>query len=303
MADPGYVDLPATAHFTFEYDQTLNQAAATALGGAIAFNAEADYNLVSSWFDGLTPSGVPFNVKINQPSKTRSGSNDGNKQITIDIGASTDFALGREVLVAEFIEIFEAAQGKGWAAGKSNGESLSQVGGFTIVPTKAISFNGPPTWLDTSVAPPPPAPPPPPQQIRPDFVSVTEATDKNAISYGCGVLFLYYLVSQLGFSMRAIVQAASDTLEGVYQNLTKDSQVFASAFAPLLATKFPPGVPSNLAGSTNPFPLPTSRVLSLSRYLAAHPLSPGQSLADMVGSKNIGNLRAILNSDRPVSLI
>ena len=75
MADPGYIDLPATAHFTFEYDNTLNQAGATAFGVALAANAEADYNLVSSWFDGLTPSGAPFNVKINQPSATRSGSN------------------------------------------------------------------------------------------------------------------------------------------------------------------------------------------------------------------------------------
>jgi len=290
MADPGYVDLPGTTHFTFEYDNTLNQAAATAFGGALAANAEADYNLVSFWFDGLTPSGVPFNVKINKPSATRSGSNDGNKQITIDIGASTDFNLGREVLVAEFIEIFMGAQNRGWAAGKSNGEALSQVAGFTIVPSKATGFVGPPTWLDKN------------NSARPDFVSKTDTTDSNAVSYGCGVLFLFYLGSQLGFNMRAIVQAAAATLESVYHNLTQDSNAIAT-FQALLNAKFPPGVPSNLAGSTNPFPLPSSKSLSLKRYLAANPLLQGESIRDRIRSKNVGNMRAVLNSDRPASLL
>jgi hypothetical protein len=290
MADPGYIDLPATAHFTFEYDKTLSQAAATAFGGAIATTAEADYNLVISWFDGLTPPGVPFNVKINQPSATRSGSNDGNKQITIDIGASADSGLGREVLVAEVIEIFMGAQNRGWASGKSNGEALSQVSGFTIVPSRATSFSGPPTWLDNN------------NSARPDFVSQTDTTDKNAVSYGCGVLFLYYLGSQLGFTMRAIVQGAADTLEGVYHNLTQDSHAFA-AFSALLAAKFPPGDPSTLVGSTNPFPLPSSRSLSLEGYLAANPLLEEESIGERLRSKNVGNMRAVLNSDRPASLL
>jgi hypothetical protein len=290
VADLGYIDLPATAHFTFEYDNTLNQTAATAFGVALAANAEADYNLVGFWFDRLTPSGVPFNVKINRPSATRSGGNDGNKQITIDIGASTDFDLGRGILVSEFIEIFMGAQNRGWAAGKSNGEALSQVGGFTIVPSQATSFSGPPTWLDNN------------NFARPDFVSQTDTTDKNAVSYGCGVLFLYYLGSQLGFTMRAIVQGAADTLEGVYHNLTRDSHAFAT-FSALLAAKFPPGVPSTLVGSTNPFPLPSSRSLSLVRYLAANPLLQEESIGERIRSKNVGNMRAVLNSDRPASLL
>jgi hypothetical protein len=298
VADPGYTDLPGTTHFTFEFDNALNTVAATAFGAALAANAEDDFNLVSSWFDRLIPSGVPFNVKINKTSSTHSGSNDGNKQITIDLGASTDFALGRAVLVEEFIEIFEGAQGKGWIANQSHGEALSQVAGFTIVPEEAVRFIGPQTWLDTSVPPPPPTPPPP---SRPDFVSNTGPTDTNAVSYGCGVLFLYYLRSQLGFSMRAIVQAAANTLEGVYHNLTQDSAVF-NTFADLLASKFPPGIPSGLTGSTNPFPIPSSHSLSLRRFLTAHPLGGG-SIKDLISSKNIGELRAVLNSDRPASLL
>ena len=290
MADPGYIDLPATAHFRFEYDNTLNQLAASAFGVALAGNAETDYNLVSFWFGGLTPPGVPFNVKINKPSATRSGGNDGNKQITIDVGANADFDLGRWVLVAELTEIFMRAQNRGWNAGKSNGEALSQVAGFTIVPSQATRLIGPPTWLDDD------------NSARPDFVSQTDTTDKNAVSYGCGVLFLYHLRSQLGFTMRAVVQGAADTLEGVYHNLTQDSHAFA-AFSALLAARFPPGVPSTLVGSTNPFPLPSSRSLSLMRYLAANPLLQEESIGDRIRSKNVGNMRAVLNSDRPASLL
>ena len=294
MADPGFVDAGTTAHFSFEYDQTLNGAAASQLSGALIGNAEQDYKTITSWFDGLVPGGVPFNVKINPTSATRSGSTDGNEQITIDIGASNDFPLAREVLVAEMIEIFMQAQNKGWNRGKSNGEGLSQVAGFTIVPSEASGLDGVQRWLDDNDNA---------GHRRHDYVSDTDGTDGNPFSYGCSVLFIYYLASQLGFSMRAIVQAAADTLESVYHNLTQDSNVFNSTFAPLLAARFPLDQPSGLAGSTNPFPLPTSRSLSLVRYLAAHPLQERELIKDRVVSKNIGYLRAVLNSDRPPSLL
>lgn len=298
MADPGFTDLPGTANFTFEFDSTLNTAAATALGASLASTADADYTLVNGWFDNLAPSGQPFNVKINSKSLTRGGSNDGSKQITIDLGATNNFPLAREVLIAEFIEILMRVQNKGWNPGKSHGEGLSQFAGFFIVPSTATGLSGPKIWLDTSVPPPPPTPPPP---SRPDFVGTTENTDTNAVSYGCALLFLYYLNSQLGFNLHAIVQAAADTLEGVYHNLTQDANAFP-AFAAILAAKFPPGVSSGLPGSTNPFPLPNPRLLSLGRYLSAHPLV-GSTLRNRIQSLNVGNLRAVLNSDRRASLL
>jgi hypothetical protein len=36
MADPGFTDLPGTANCTFEFDSTLNTAAATAHGASLA---------------------------------------------------------------------------------------------------------------------------------------------------------------------------------------------------------------------------------------------------------------------------
>jgi hypothetical protein len=293
VADPGFTDAGTTAHFTFEFNQTLNAPAAVALSAALIQNAERDYISITSWFDGLTPVGVPFRVKINPRSTTRSGSNDGNRNITIDVGATTDFDLAQAVLVAEMIEIFMRAQNSGWMPGRSHGEALSQAAAFLLYPSKATGLDGPQTWLDSAD--------PRNGAVRPDFVSVTDPTDTNKWSYGCGLLFVYYLESELGFSMRAIVQAAADTFEGVFHNLTLASGAFVG-FSALLNARFPSGTASRLAGSTNPFPLPSPVVLSTERYLAKHPLA-GQRLAQVIGSKNIGNLRALLNSDRPTARI
>lgn len=297
----GFVSLPSTPNFNFKYDDSLNATAATALGSALAANAEADLSLVRSWFDGLMPSGAPFTVQINPRSAARSGSNDGDSLITIDLGATNDFAFARMVLVAEFIEIFMRGPNRGWNPAESHGEALSQVAGFTIVPTRASVLNGAQLWLDSN------------NSARPDFVNGTDSTDTNPISFGCGVLFLYYLRSQLGFSMRGIIMLRGETDEsalklshvyGILVGDTSDGGLDSAfpEFSALLATKFPPGAPSGLAGSTNPFPIPTIRSLSLARYLAVAPLENGETIRQRVATMNIGDLRAVLNSERRFSL-
>jgi hypothetical protein len=71
-------------------------------------------------------------------------------------------------------------------------------------------------------------------------VNKTEPFDGNFISFGCALLFLYFLRSQLGFSMKAIVSADAGTLEGVYVNLTKHHGAFP-IFSNLLERAFPSG--------------------------------------------------------------
>jgi hypothetical protein len=51
---------------------------------------------------------------------------------------------------------------------------------------------------------------------RPDFISKNQTADGNATSYGCAMLFIYYLHSQLGFSLPAIFNKAGGTLEKTY---------------------------------------------------------------------------------------
>lgn len=292
MADPGFIDAGSTTHFSFEFNNTLDAAKSRALCSALVATCEGDYNVIASWFDGLTPGGVPFVVQVGPTRKDRSGSNDQKSNITIDLGATDDFPAARQVLVAEVIEIFMPAQKKGWQAGQSHGEGLSQAAGLSLYPEEATRFDGVKVWLgarDISGG------------FRPNFVGNTDNTDTNKFSYGCALLFIYYLHSQLGFSMRAIVAAAADTLEGVYTNLTQDRNGFVP-FSALLLTKFPLGDSSAEKGSENPLPLPSPGVLSATRFLARHPLR-GQTLRQLIASKNIGNLRALLNSDRVASLI
>jgi hypothetical protein len=292
MADPGFIDGGSTTHFSFEFNDTLDATKSRALCNALVATCERDYNVIASWFDGLTPADVPFVVQIGPLRKDRGGSNDQKSNITIDRGATDDFPLAREVLVAELIEIFMPAQNKGWKAGKSHGEGLSQAAGFFLYPEKATGLDGARVWLgarDVSGS------------FRPNFAGTTDNTDTNKFSYGCALLFIYYLHSQLGFSMRGIVSAAADTLEDVYTNLTKDHNGFAP-FSALLLTKFPLGGASTEKGSENPFPLPSPAVLSAKRFLTRHPRN-GQTLRQIIASKNIGDFRALLNSDRVASLV
>jgi hypothetical protein len=180
----------------------------------------------------------------------------------------------------------------------SEGEGLSRFLGAQFLAVNGLGTppGNPPAgyansnqWLQTTA--------------RADFVSNPKGTDDgpDAVT-GCALLFIYYLFSQLGFSVNAIVAAGANPLSGAYRCLTADTTDPFLTFKQILDAAFP-GTSTITSGNLdNPFPLPTSRSLSLVQYLAAHPLQSGESIKDRIRSKNIGNLRAVLNSDRPASL-
>lgn len=293
MAAPGFTDLPSTQHFAFEYNNALNANDATKLGQALAATAERDFATMTFWFSGAAPSG-PIDTKINVGSG--GASNDNVNNINLRLGATADFDLARFTLVAEVMEIFMATNPSGWKPGDSSGEGLSQLGAFTMYPDQLSDLNGPAVWLDTSVSSTPAQP------SRPDFVNTTEPFDGNFVSFGCALLFLYFLRSQLGFSMKAIISAHASTLEGVYANLTKDHTAFP-IFANLLEGAFPSGTPCGLVGSANPFPLPSGVRLSVKQFMANSAMNPALIGQVVRANRDLGNLRAVLNSNRPVSLI
>ena len=293
MAAPGFTDLPSTQHFAFEFNNVLNAADARALGQALAATAERDFTTMTFWFSGTAPSG-PIDTKINVGSG--GASNDNVNNVNLLVGATADFNLARFTLVAEVMEIFMAQSPSGWHPGDSSGEGLSQLGAFTIYPDQLGGLNGPQIWLDTSLSPTVDKP------SRPDFVNKTEPFDGNFVSFGCALLFLYFLRTQLGFSMKAVISAHAATLEGVYGNLTKDQSAFP-IFATLLEAAFPSGKPCGLVGSTDPFPLPSCERLSVRQFMAnseADPRLIGQVLR---ANRDMGDLRALLNSNRPISKI
>jgi hypothetical protein len=109
------------------------------------------------------------------------------------------------LFVAELSESFMGLQGGGWGCGSSNGEGLSRFCAEVETPTGTLSaFATGPAWAQAGF---------------PDWVSQTEATDQDAVSTGCAIVYLYWLRS-LGFSIPNIVQAAGATLAANYQSLT-----------------------------------------------------------------------------------
>jgi hypothetical protein len=227
----------STAHFQVYYDDTLGANGPT-LAQAVLNTAEADYTALQGWFGGITPPGLPFVINVVPGSGGASHANCAATTLTCDAFSGTDSDLVRMLVVAEADEVFMAAQNKGWNCGASNGEGLSRVLATERYPAQLNGFASASSWLNSS---------------RPDFVSVTDPTDRNFVSIGCATLFINYLRYQLGYSLGAIVAAGGTTLQDTYHALTGSTNAFAP-FSTLLAAHFPPGTPVNLP-SDNPFPL------------------------------------------------
>lgn len=109
-----------------------------------------------------------------------------------------------------------------------------------------------------------------------DYVNVTIEYDHEPDpAIGCGVLFLYYLDTQLGFLASEIAQAApgvseaSKCLRDIYTNLTGDSSDPFLFFSYLLSQTYPPNNYSTIPGpnADNPFPLGSLTVWGKSRLL------------------------------------
>lgn len=132
--------------------------------------------------------------------------------------------LVQGVLVAEVVEVFEAAQNLGWDCSKSNGEGLSRTLAEELHPLIDQYFYTADVWLDSA---------------RNDYVDTTFPSDVDPASIGCAVLFLNYL-QFLGYSWAEIAQAGAPTLAGVYQNLTSLASAY-SDFRAVIDAFFPWG--------------------------------------------------------------
>ena len=92
-----------------------------------------------------------------------------------------------------------------------------------------------------------------------DWVSKNEDTDKNDFSYGCAIVFLYYMRDQLQHSLGDIIKHGGDTLEATYHNLTGSSGGYTSLktlldqYLPYVAGD--PTKQMNNLVTDNPFPI------------------------------------------------
>jgi len=118
--------------------------------------------------------------------------------------------------VAELSECFMGAQGQGWDCGASNGEGLSRFCAEQETPAGTLDgFATGPAWARAGF---------------PDWVTQTEATDQNAVSTGCCVVYIYWMVS-LGFTIPQITQGTGTTLSANYQALTNKTTAYQDLLA------------------------------------------------------------------------
>lgn len=233
-----FVQAGTTAHFAVSYEAALG-AAGDALARWVLASCEADYSTVQGWFGGLVPTGLPFTCLITSGSFGAYHTTCADTTLHLAGFDATNGELVEMVNMAEVVEVFSADQGAGWDCGASNGEALSRVLATELHPNQLGGFATAAAWLASS---------------RPNFVDVNDPTDQNAISTGCGVLFLNYLRHQLGFSWDAIVTNGRPTLAATYDTLTGGKHAAWADFSGLLALHFPPGSPVEVAGD-NVFPL------------------------------------------------
>jgi hypothetical protein len=231
----------STAHFNVYYDPSLGGNGPT-IADAVLASCEWEYSTLQAYFDGLTPPVLPFNVII--VSGIGGAYHYGCGAVDLycdgDTSATPDVNHTRMLVVAEEVEVFSAAQGRGWNCGASNGEGLSRVLATQLYSAELDGFESASTWLNTAG--------------RPDYVTVNDPTDRSYVSTGCSVLFLNFLRHQLRFSWEEIVRAAAPTLGQTYTNLTGRSDGLLR-FKYLLQAYYPEGTPVSLI-TDNVFPLP-----------------------------------------------
>src|SRR5437899_1833695 len=97
------------------------------------------------------------------------------------------------LFVAGLAESFMGAKNKVWDCGGSNGEALSRFLAELESgrPRGALAgFSTGPLWD---------------QAGRPNWIDATEPTDRDGASIGCGVVYLYWMISK-GFAAAQITQ-------------------------------------------------------------------------------------------------
>lgn len=237
----------STQHFVVYSDGTAD---GDASAQAVLARCEDDYATVSDWFGGLPlPQGqegddqatvrtaLPLHVLMDAQA---GGAYHFGCDAT-NLYIEPDPTLADGLMVAELVEVFEAAQNAGWDCGHVNGEALSRVLATARQPELgALTQQTGQGWWASGHA---------------DYVTSNAADDQNQDANGCGPLFLYYLHSQLGFSWQQIIAAAGPTLGAGYQTLTGNSP--ASGFADFinLLVTLDQGGQIALPASGNPFPI------------------------------------------------
>jgi hypothetical protein len=259
-----------TTNFQVQYESTLsNQSVVIANANALLAVIENEFTVTTGWF--ATPSGkfgtgnrqqVNLNLAATATSYPGANNNAYGNPINLDAqnipGDPATAGRVEMVFMNEWVEILMSLSGGKWNAGDSSGEGLSQYSG--IVRFQAGHYNYYGSWVDQWLN----------QHPREDWVNQTYTGrtkkdskgnvikgDADPISFGCALAFIYYLNTQLHFSINQIIAAGASNLATAYRTLTGDPGEPFSFFAALLEHVYPSSATASIPGpvTDNPFPL------------------------------------------------
>lgn len=237
-----------TTNFQVQYEDTLpNQANVIANANALLAVVENEFSVTTGWFN--TPAGKfgPGNrqvVYLNRGGGGGGGNSGYGSTISIDsLGAGPNPTESvKMVFINEWVEILMSLTGGRWNSGDSSGEALSQYCGIIRFPAGHYSYYG--SWVNRWL-----------QSSRPDWVSTTEPTDKDAVSFGCALAFIFYLNTQLGFTINQIIADASANLAQAYTALTGDLTNPFPLFHDQLGIVYPGAATITRPNLDNPYPI------------------------------------------------
>lgn len=253
-----------SARFAVSYEDTLSKADGLDQALALLAACERDLQLITGWFAGVRfEFSFPIYVQIADGTGGASWTDPPdislwfgfNATVTIKAGTGASPATIRYLLVAEVTEMYMASQRAWWFGARylfsgadegSMGESLSRFLaaqfllatnlGKSVPPESAVV----PFWLN--------------DPMRPNFVDVAPDDNMPDATTGCGTCFLFFLHSQLGFSIEEIIQSSAPTLGGVYQKLTGKTDGWSS-FKNLVDTHYPQDGSMYMPPMENLFPV------------------------------------------------
>jgi hypothetical protein len=251
-----------TKHFFYEYDDALGVKAQT-LALALMATCEGDLFRMAEYLpyqagmggdvfaarpvivrvqDAGLP-GDPGGGKTGPPRNGADNSGDPTKSTQSDLirinplDANGNWSGADQVRFLFCLEMSEQLMyAYNWNPGDSQGEGLSHW--FAQLCYPAISDVEVNDWLA--------------QDPRPDWVNKSKPTDRDDISFGCGLIFLYYLQTQRQLWMPDFLQAGGSGLADHYHRLTKDAADPFVAMNNLLLAHYPKDVQ---LVNNSPFPL------------------------------------------------
>lgn len=243
-----------TTNFQVQYDDSLgNVANLKANANALLAVIENEFTVTTGWFatpGGKFSTGNRQVVRLNKGDGSGANNTGYGNAINLDAqsgnaNAANAAGIVGMVFMNEWVEILMSLSGGKWNAGDSMGEALSQYCGIVRFQTGHYNYYNSWTaqWMNTVP--------------RQDWVTQTEGTDGNAVSFGCALGFIYYLNTQLNFSINQIIAAGTSNLAGVCKTLTGDGSSPYPFFSGLLEHVYPSSATTNLPGPIpdNPFPL------------------------------------------------